>query len=127
MAETVVMVLFVMVIYYLPGFASLSTKKSRIRDTIISIGVGVVVTLIVLKARFVNLHEPISGFFAENSFTRGHGRNIVNVILVDFRALDTLGEVTVLTLAAVGVYSLFRFKIKEPKAKNGNHEEKESK
>jgi multicomponent Na+:H+ antiporter subunit A len=127
LAETVVMVLFVMVIYYLPGFAALSSKKSRIRDAIISIGVGVVVTLIVLQARFVNLHEPISGFFAENSLTRGHGRNIVNVILVDFRALDTLGEVTVLTLAAVGVYSLFRFKIKEPKAKKESHEEKESK
>jgi multicomponent Na+:H+ antiporter subunit A len=35
------------------------------------------------------------------------------VILVDFRALDTLGEVTVLTLAAAGVYSLFRFQIKK--------------
>jgi len=117
LAETVLMVLFVMVIYYLPGFAVLSTKVSRIRDALISITVGVTITLIVLKASFLNLHEPISGFYAENSFTQAHGRNIVNVILVDFRALDTMGEVTVLTLAAAGVYSLFRFQIKRLKEK----------
>ncbi len=117
LAETVLMVLFVMVIYYLPGFAVLSTKTSRIRDAIISITVGVFVTLVVLKARFLSIEEPISGFYAENSLTQAHGRNIVNVILVDFRALDTLGEVTVLTLAAAGVYSLFRFQIKRLKEK----------
>ncbi len=100
LAETVIMVLFVMVIYYLPKFAVLSTRKSRIRDWIISISVGVLVTVVVLHARFINLHEPVSSFFAENSLKQAHGRNIVNVILVDFRALDTLGEITVLTLAA---------------------------
>ncbi len=122
LAETVLMVLFVMVIYYLPGFAVLSTKASRIRDAIISITVGVFVTLVVLKARFLSLEEPISGFYAENSLTQAHGRNIVNVILVDFRALDTMGEITVLTLAAAGVYSLFRFQIKRLKEKKqGEH------
>ena len=39
-----------------------------------------------------------------------HGRNIVNVIIVDFRALDTLGEITVLALAGVGVYTLLKLK-----------------
>jgi multicomponent Na+:H+ antiporter subunit A len=117
LAETVLMVLFVMVIYYLPRFTVLSDKKSRIRDAIISIGVGVFITVIVLKAKFLNLEEPISGFFAENSYTEAYGRNIVNVILVDFRALDTFGEVTVLALAAAGVYSLFRFQIKHLKKK----------
>ena len=37
-----------------------------------------------------------------------HGRNIVNVIIVDFRALDTLGEITVLGLAGAGVYTLLK-------------------
>lgn len=115
LAETVILILFVMVIYYLPTFAKLSDKKTKIRDIIISLGVGTLVTLVVLKARFINLEKPISDFFAENSFTQGHGRNIVNVILVDFRAFDTLGEITVLTLAAAGIYSLFRFKIKNDK------------
>ncbi|MGV8828919.1 MAG: hydrogen gas-evolving membrane-bound hydrogenase subunit E [Breznakibacter sp.] len=116
LAETVVLILFVMVIYYLPAFAKLSDRKTKVRDILISIGVGAVVTLVVLKARFINLEKPISDFFAQNSFTQGHGRNIVNVIIVDFRAFDTLGEITVLTLAAAGIYSLFRFKIKNDKS-----------
>ncbi|MCB2197745.1 MAG: DUF4040 domain-containing protein [Bacteroidetes bacterium] len=113
LAETVIMVLFVMVIYYLPKFANLSTKRSRIRDIIISLVVGAGVTIVVLHSRALNNYEPISSFFAENSYLQAHGRNIVNVILVDFRALDTLGEITVLTLAAVGVFSLFRFTVKK--------------
>ncbi|MFP4024864.1 MAG: hydrogen gas-evolving membrane-bound hydrogenase subunit E [Thiohalospira sp.] len=113
LAETVIMVLFIMVIYYLPKFTSLSNKKSRIRDIIISLLVGASVTIVILHSRALNTYEPISSFFAENSLLKAHGRNIVNVILVDFRALDTLGEITVLTLAAIGVFSLFRFTIKK--------------
>ncbi len=117
LVETLVMVLFVMVIYYLPRFAHLSSRRTRVRDMLISLSVGVLVTLVVLHARFTNFFPPISDFFAENSYVKGHGRNIVNVILVDFRAMDTLGEIVVLTLAAVGVKSLFQFKIKELKTK----------
>jgi multicomponent Na+:H+ antiporter subunit A len=50
----------------------------------------------------------VSRFFAEQSYLAAHGRNVVNVILVDFRALDTLGEVIVIVVAAVGVYALLR-------------------
>lgn len=120
LAETVLMVLFVMVIYYLPTFAVLSSRKSRLRDGLISLGVGTFITLVVLKAKFLNLETPISEYFAARAYTEGHGRNIVNVILVDFRALDTMGEVTVLILAAAGVYSLFRFQIKTLKKKKQN-------
>lgn len=117
LAETVLMVLFVMVMLKLPKFGVVSGRISRIRDVIISLAVGVMVTLVVLNARFLNLYEPVSGFFAANSLTKAHGRNIVNVILVDFRALDTLGEITVLTLAAVGVYALFNIRVKKIKEK----------
>jgi multicomponent Na+:H+ antiporter subunit A len=111
-----------MVMYKLPKFAVLSNRKSRIRDAIISAGVGVMVTLVVLSARFINIYEPISSYFIDNSLTKAHGRNIVNVILVDFRALDTLGEITVLTLAAVGVYALFNIRVKK---KPGENEKKQ--
>lgn len=113
LAETLLMVLFVMVMYKLPKFTMLSNQKSRARDIIISLAVGATVTLVVLYARFVNFFEPISSYYLENSYTQAHGRNIVNVILVDFRALDTLGEITVLTLAAVGVYALFNIRVKK--------------
>ena len=46
----------------------------------------------------------------ENSFIKAHGKNVVNVILVDFRALDTLGEISVLIIAAMGVLVLLKTK-----------------
>ena len=53
-------------------------------------------------------------YFAEFGPTLGHGRNIVNVILVDFRAFDTMGEITVLATAAIGVRALLRLGAAEP-------------
>ena len=50
----------------------------------------------------------ISGFFVENAYSQGGGTNIVNVILVDFRAFDTFGEITVLGIVAITVYALLR-------------------
>src|ERR1044072_130848 len=52
--------------------------------------------------------DNIAGFFVENAYTQGGGTNIVNVILVDFRALDTLGDITVLGIVAVTVSALVR-------------------
>jgi hypothetical protein len=63
-------------------------------------------------------YPSISAYFVENSVPRGHGRNVVNVILVDFRGLDTLGEITVLAVAAVGVYALLKLR-KRPDAETG--------
>src|SRR6185312_8168008 len=50
----------------------------------------------------------VASFFVENAYTKGGGTNIVNVILVDFRAFDTLGEITVLGVVALTVYALLR-------------------
>ena len=63
-------------------------------------------TLGVWKAMHVQLHAPISPGLVERSATEAYGRNVVNVILVDFRALDTLGEILVLSLACLGVTAL---------------------
>jgi len=57
--------------------------------------------------------ESISGYFADNSLLLANGRNVVNVILVDFRALDTLGEITVLAVAALGVSALLRAGVRQ--------------
>jgi multicomponent Na+:H+ antiporter subunit A len=54
--------------------------------------------------------DGVRQFFTERSLPESHGRNVVNVILVDFRALDTLGEITVLSLAALGIYALIRLR-----------------
>ena len=50
----------------------------------------------------------IAGYFVENAYTHGGGTNVVNVILVDFRAFDTFGEITVLGIVALTVYALLR-------------------
>ncbi len=47
-------------------------------------------------------------FFEANSYIAAHGRNIVNVILVDFRSMDTLGEITVVAIAGLAAYALIR-------------------
>ena len=79
---------------------------------------GSTMTALVLVASSVQLHRPISDYFAENSQPLAHGRNIVNVILVDFRGIDTLGEITVLAVAGVGVYALLKLRL----AKGGGGE-----
>jgi multicomponent Na+:H+ antiporter subunit A len=56
----------------------------------------------------------VSEFYAQNSVALAHGRNIVNTILVDWRALDTLGEITVLSVAAIGVFALLKLRLGPP-------------
>jgi multicomponent Na+:H+ antiporter subunit A len=50
----------------------------------------------------------LTAYFEANSYIAAHGRNIVNVILVDFRSLDTLGEITVVAIAGLAGYALIR-------------------
>jgi multicomponent Na+:H+ antiporter subunit A len=109
--ETLTVILFVLILQKLPLFAKLSTKKTKIRDFIIALSFGSVMTLVALKAISVDFHQPISDYFIKNSYLKAYGENVVNVILVDFRAFDTLGEVVVLVIAAVGVFALLKNKI----------------
>lgn len=115
MVETLIVVLFVMIIYHLPSFKNLSSRASRIRDAFIAVIFGSFMTGLTLKADFLDFYPGISEYFGQNSYTAAKGRNIVNVILVDFRAMDTLGEITVLVIAAIGVFSLMRLKIRKQK------------
>jgi multicomponent Na+:H+ antiporter subunit A len=113
MIETLTVILLVLVFYHLPRFFDLSSSLSRLRDALISLTVGALMTTLVLVAVNVQFYPVISEYFAEHSLSEAHGHNIVNVILVDFRALDTLGEITVLALAGVGVYSLLKLRLQK--------------
>jgi multicomponent Na+:H+ antiporter subunit A len=108
--ETLTVILFVLVLYRLPRFARYSGTAARLRDVVFAAAAGTLMTLLLLAATQSPAPRAASDFFAEASVPRAHGRNIVNVILVDFRALDTLGEITVLAVAAVGVYALLRLR-----------------
>lgn len=109
--ETLSLILFVFVFYYMPPFKSFSTKGIIIRHVIIATLAGAFFTVLVIAADSVQWHPPISGYFSDNALLLGQGRNIVNVILVDFRGFDTLGEITVLGVAGIGVYSLVRLRL----------------
>ncbi|MCG8349209.1 MAG: putative monovalent cation/H+ antiporter subunit A [Chloroflexales bacterium] len=109
--ESLTVILFVLVIYRLPTFNRLSGMASRIRDAIVALSVGTLMTTLTLAVVSQNSESRLSEYFAENSWPLASGRNVVNVILVDFRALDTLGEITVLALAAVGIYALIRLRL----------------
>jgi len=108
LVESLTVILFVLAFYHLPDFARLSSPSTRARDVLVAVLVGGLMTMLVLLAVAVQLHPSIAGYFGEHALGLAHGRNIVNVILVDFRALDTLGEITVLGVAAVGVYALLK-------------------
>lgn len=122
--ETLTVILFVFVIYHLPRFPRISGTSQRMRDLSISVLAGAMMTVLVMLATSVQLHPKISEFHAEEAYPLGRGRNIVNVILVDFRALDTLGEITVLAIAAIGVLALLKLRPQARKraAVNGGDE-----
>jgi len=113
--ETLTVILFVLAIYKLPKYLPFSNTPRRIRDFILAALTGGMMAFIVLFTLSGNMISELKNYFAENSLTLGKGKNIVNVILVDFRALDTLGEITVLAIAAIGVFSLVKLKLEEKK------------
>jgi multicomponent Na+:H+ antiporter subunit A len=109
--ETLTVFLFVLVLYRLPRFAQLTARPARVRDAVVALSAGALMTVLVLVATAMPMESRLSPFFAENAVPLARGRNIVNVILVDFRALDTLGEITVIAVAAIGVYALLKLRL----------------
>ena len=113
--ETLTVILLILVLFRMPQFSSLSTPMERVRDMFVAIVTGALMTLLMLTVLGQDLFTSISEYMIDNSVPLGHGHNIVNVILVDFRALDTLGEIFVLSLAAIGVLAMLRLQAKERK------------
>lgn len=109
--ETVTTALFLLCFNFLPEWKKEdSPKRTKIRNALIAIGGGVTVTLIGLTVNSGELFESISGYF-EDSYELAGGENIVNAILGDFRAFDTMLESLVLFIAGLGVYTLIRLKV----------------
>ncbi|MDR5860640.1 putative monovalent cation/H+ antiporter subunit A [Halomonas eurihalina] len=119
LVETLTVVLLVLVLFRLPRFATLSTPKERWRDLVVAGSFGTLMTLLMLSVLNGDQLSRISDYMVSNSQPLGHGHNIVNVILVDFRALDTLGEMFVLALASIGVHAMLRFHAAEHDASHG--------
>ena len=106
--ETLAVVLFVLILYRLPRFANFSGPATHFRDLLVSLANGALIAALVLTATAREFRPRISSFFLDQSLEAAKGRNPVNVILVDFRALDTLGEITVIAVSALGVFALLK-------------------
>jgi len=117
--EVVTIVLLVLSLFYLPAWTPTETASLvRWRDASIALIGGVGMTLVTL-ALLTRPFTSISEFFLENSKPGGGGTNVVNVILVDFRGFDTLGEITVLAIAALGIYAMMKYSKLKPPATDG--------
>jgi multicomponent Na+:H+ antiporter subunit A len=107
--ETLTTVLFVLVLRRLPDrFESRARLRSRAVRLTTAAAVGVTVFLLAITAGGNRLVSPVSGEMVDRALPDGEGRNVVNVILVDFRGIDTMGEITVLAAAAIGSVALAR-------------------
>lgn len=104
--EVVTVILLILALFFLPQKTPKESSPRRVvRDLSLAAFIGGTVGTI-CYALMTRPLDTISTFFTENSKTGGGGTNVVNVILVDFRGFDTLGEITVLGIAALGIYKL---------------------
>lgn len=112
--ETVSVALFLLCFYHLPEFKKPEKKLNfNWPNFIISLGVGTIVSLLALSANSQRVSETISTYFIENSYKLAGGKNMVNVILVDFRGFDTLFEITVLGIASLGIFGMIRLQVRK--------------
>lgn len=115
LAETLTLILLILIIHRLPSY-TLKTSIARLKYLPVAILFG---AMMAVTAYVMLLQEKDTGsqaYFLEQSIPKGKGQNAVNVILVDFRALDTLGEITVLTVTMIGIIALLKFKPNNKKA-----------
>ncbi|MBG6236163.1 multicomponent Na+:H+ antiporter subunit A [Pedobacter sp. CAN_A7] len=110
--DTLTVVLFVFVLFNLPPFLNFANNRTKVRDAIVAISFGTILSLIAIKVLQVPTDIDISKFYGDYAYTLAKGKNVVNVILVDFRGFDTMFEIVVLSIAALGVYSLLKLKLK---------------
>ncbi|WP_217176975.1 Na+/H+ antiporter subunit A [Streptomyces sp. AC495_CC817] len=107
LVETVTMVTFALVLRRLPArMGEHNASVGRIPRALLGIGVGLTMALVAVVATQSRIAAPISEIFPKIAYELGHGKNVVNVALVDLRGWDTMGELSVLVLAATGVASL---------------------
>ncbi|GGE77448.1 putative monovalent cation/H+ antiporter subunit A [Niveispirillum cyanobacteriorum] len=110
MVETLSAIILVLIMAKLPMLppGSDRTGAAKLFHATLALGLGGVVSAIMLAVLDQPLALDLSRFFGDTSLLEAHGRNIVNVILVDFRGFDTLGEITVVASAGLGVFALLR-------------------
>ena len=113
--EVVTTVLFLLGLRWLPKrrpeeaeHLGLRVRARRARDFVVSLVAGSGMAVLAYAMMTRPAPQSISPFFIDRSLPEGGGTNVVNVMLVDFRAFDTMGEITVLGIVGLTVYALLR-------------------
>jgi multicomponent Na+:H+ antiporter subunit A len=118
--ETLVLVIFLLVLDRLPAFYGELSRGRAARDAVLSLAVGATVFLTVVVSTAASPNPALPEFLLTRAgvpsehgsliLDYGGGGNVVNVILVDFRAFDTLGEISVVAMAALAILTLVRMR-----------------
>ena len=107
--ETLVLVILTAVLVRLPTMAPRArTPRERSVDAVVAAGFAVLVFVGLASMVAQPFDRFLSDYYGAVSYLEAFGRNVVNVIIVDFRGLDTLGEISVVTFATLGVWALLR-------------------
>ncbi|MCM3745893.1 Na(+)/H(+) antiporter subunit B [Paenibacillus pasadenensis] len=119
--ETVSVALFLLCFYHLPALKKERTAvKTKVINGIIAAASGIVVTVLALGAFSGRSFPSIAEYYLKNSYELAGGKNVVNVILVDFRGFDTMLEIVVLGIASYAIYGLIRLKWPHEAAAEGS-------
>lgn len=108
LVEMVLLVIFLMVLYKIPFRAIQPSRRRGPADFLLAVGMVLGVTSLVALSLSAFLLPSVATYFLEIPVELTGGRNVVNVVVTDFRAFDTLGEITVIGLASLAVYTLLR-------------------
>ncbi|MDR7184220.1 multicomponent Na+:H+ antiporter subunit A [Microbacterium trichothecenolyticum] len=107
LVETVTLVAFALVLRRIPSrLGEHNASVWPVARAVLGAAVGLTMALVAIVATSARVEKPISDAFPDLAYELGHGKNVVNVALVDLRGWDTMGELSVLILAATGVASL---------------------
>jgi multicomponent Na+:H+ antiporter subunit A len=108
LVEVLVVVLVAVAMLKLPQLGLARDRKRRPVHAVLAGVIGVLVTMVMIGVVQGDIDRRLTDFFEVASWPEAYGRNIVNVILVDFRAIDTFGEIAVVVIAALAAYALLR-------------------
>ncbi|QEE46611.1 DUF4040 domain-containing protein [Rhizobium sp. WL3] len=116
--ETLIVILMTAVLLKLPSRRRHSrTLSERRRDGLIAGGFAGMMFIALASIGVTPIDLRLSDYFGETSYLEAYGRNVVNVILVDYRAIDTLGEIVVVALATIAAWGLLRGSLKPARNK----------
>jgi multicomponent Na+:H+ antiporter subunit A len=106
MVEVLALIVLLLVVRRVPALVAGRSKLAHVGRVAAALGVGVVMAAVTFHAAGTGAPADTAAFYLEQSYPTALGRNVVNTILVDFRALDTLGEIVVVAVAGLGVIVL---------------------